>query len=168
MLRTMEEIYGDLQSNKCRENKCTVQLNHFVSYCGESMRTRILGNNAPHEPMCDCIVTNNAKTKISLVELKGSTSNTTKISYRLVDEARSQLCGGLTVLHEMLAMMKKNEIDLQLILFTKLSLNRSERVELRKPLPGLAGGITIVDRICGCDLPDAYLRLKRSQLTLVG
>ena len=164
MTQTPAETYGDLQSRKCREHDCAVQFSRFVSHCGEPMRNKIFGNTGFQIEMCDCIITNHNETKISLVELKDRTSATTKISYRLVDRARNQFCGGLTVLYEVLKVMGKSEICLQLVLFTKIPLNRSERKRLRKPLPGLSGGITIVDRMCGCTLPDSYRRTSVGSL----
>lgn len=162
MPRTLAKAYGDLQSRKCREHRCTVQLNRLVSYCGESIRNKVFGNTGLQIEMCDCIIANNTETKISLVELKDRTSDTTKISYRLVDKARSQFCGGLTVLREILKEVEKSEICLQLVLFTKVTLNRSERERLREPLPGVSNKITIVNRMCGCNLPDSYQRISVS------
>lgn len=160
MPQTLADTYGDLQSNKCREHRCAVQLNYFVSYCGESMRDRVLGNSDLQIEMCDCIVTNNKETKISLVELKDRRSKTIKINYNLVNKTRDQFCGGLDVLRKAYKEIGKSEAYLQLVLFTKLNLERSELKRLRRPLPGLPHKITIINRACGCDLPDQYLRLQ--------
>lgn len=160
MPQTLADVYYSIQSRRCREHNCSVQLNHLVSYCAKSMRDRVFPGDGAQTPVCDCIVTDSAEARISLVELKDSTSTTTKINYRLVNEVRGQFCGGLAVLRKVLKQAEKREISLQLVLFTKLSLNRSEKLRLRRPLPGVPDTMTIVDRPCGCILPTEHQRLK--------
>lgn len=158
--QTLAGIYPDLQTSKCREGGCSVQLNYLVSYCGELLRDQVFGNGDTQIKMCDCIVTDISEIKFSLVELKARKSRNTKLNFRLVNQVREQLSGGVLVLREVLKRTKRQEIYLQLVLFTQIDLNRSEIKKLREPLHGLPDKITVINRTCGCDIPDGYQRVK--------
>lgn len=75
MTRKLKDVFPDIQSIRCRESGCTVNLKssgssqELFSYSAQDL-ANMVGLQESGQKICDCIIFNKNEDKITLVELK--------------------------------------------------------------------------------------------------
>ena len=161
-MKSISDLYCDIQREKCAENKCKVQTSQeFAVYCAESLAKSVMGN-AYAQKICDCIIANSTEDEISVVELKFRSGKKGVLKGQglagRIEDVRAQLANGLDVLLRVLKNLQRNIIKIQVVLYTKSVIkDRSELKQLRKPLHIKFPKLTIQNVPCGGNLPDGYV-----------
>ena len=159
----LQDAYSECVSDECSETgdaglACGIALpSQFVPICAECMRDTLGGIHKGKE-MCDCIIVDQSEKKISLVELKSSTSK--KHTIRVLNKAKRQLAGGLEMLVEILRDMGKSDIMLQAVLaknvqFRSTSAQKAFQRNIKRPIH-----TKIVLTDCNSPLPSKYHHVK--------
>ena len=167
---TIKGAYADARQDGCSEEGCSVTLGEtFVSYCGESLRNKIMDNQTPTKKMCDCIITNFEEDKISLVELKYREGSKKAFKGQRkagrVEDVRGQFEGGLAILCAMLERIKKTNACVQFVLYTKTKIDHyAEQKKLRKPLSSATPNLMITTAVCGDQLPNNYIPVSVQEM----
>lgn len=150
----------DANPDGCSESGCSLGLPPgFISYCAEELRDKIFPRDKRPKAICDCIITDAAASRITLVELKSSRKH---MDERFIETVRGQMLGGLEILYRCLRQSGRPEILLQLVLATNIKSpnNRSDRQRLIKlleeKLDHATKNLKITMKECDCQLPRGY------------
>ena len=141
----------------------------FVTYCGEVVRDQMMEKGKTTLKMFDCIITDSNEGRISAVELKHRKGHAGVLKGKgkagNIDDVREKFTDGLIVLRKMLEKITKLCIRIQLVLYTKTEIkDRSELVELHRPLDNVPQKLSIATAICGAELPDGYVTVSVQDL----
>lgn len=169
-MKTIGEICPDAESSKCSEEGCKVSLEKScVVYCGEIIRDHIMEKRRATLKMFDCIIIDSSEIRVSAVELKHRKGRGGVLKGKgkagRIDDVREKFADGLIVLRRMLERMVKPCICIQLVLYTKTEIkDRSELVELNRPIHNVPNRLRITTAVCGNKLPDKYVSVSLLKL----
>ena len=169
-MNTIGDVCPNAKSTKCSEEGCKVYLKKsFVTYCGEAVRDHMMEKGKPTQKMFDCIITDSRGNRISAVELKHKKGREGVLKGKgkagSIDDVREKFTNGLVVLRRILERIAKSCIRLQLILYTKTEIkDRSELVELHRPLDNIPHRLSIATAVCGDELPEGYVTVSVQDL----
>lgn len=171
MMGTIGDVCLDAKSTKCSEGGCRVALEKsFVTYCGEVVRDQMMEKGKTTLKMFDCIITDSNEGRISAVELKHKKGHAGVLKGKgkagSIDDVREKFTNGLVVLRRILERIAKSCIRLQLVLYTKTEIqDRSELVELHRPLDNVSPKLSIATAVCGAELPKRYVTVSVQDLS---
>ena len=142
----------------------------FVTYCGEVVRDQMMEKGKTTLKMFDCIITDSNEGRISAVELKyrkgyeGVLKGKGKAGN--IGDIREKFIDGLIVLRKILEKITKLCIRIQLVLYTKTEINdRSELIELHRPLDNVSPKLSIATAVCGAELSKGYVNVSVQDLS---
>ena len=171
MMDTIGDVCLDAKSTKCSEGGCRVALEKsFVTYCGEVVRDQMMKKGKTTLKMFDCIITDSDEGRISAVELKYRKGYTGVLKGKRkagnIDDIREKFTNGLVILRRILERISKSCICIQLVLYTKTEIqDRSELIELHRPLDNVSPKLSIATAVCGAELPKGYVTVSVQDLS---
>lgn len=173
MTQKLKDVFPGIQSTRCHESGCTVNLKSsdsnqkLFAYSAKDL-AGIVGPQEEGQKICDCIIFNQTEEEVTLVELKyrsgkkGILKGTGKAGR--IDDVIKQFEDSLYVLYKILHKMKRPHIQIQATLFTKtLISNYTEKEKLRGPLCCISA-FSIQNMKCGNTLPRRHLRISVDKL----